>query len=430
MSKYAGAGASPAMPLQEIARRRAEGVLITAAGIASAEETMEWAMRAGVERARQLMELEVSERAGELYGRWDGRQGYRNGSAPGYVVVGGRKVKLDRPRLSDADGRELPLQTYAALQSPASLDRTALGKVMEGVAQRGVRRGLQRDQPLPEETVTYGASKSSISRRWISGTAETLAAQAERRLDDQRYVALLLDGKGFGDHLLVTALGLDAQGRKHILGVWEGDSENTEVCTAGLQGLMDRGLDVRRGLLVVIDGGKGLAAAVRALWGDVAVVARCRVHKRRNILKQLPKSEHRWVTRALEQAWRNPDAEQAHTDLSALVEELEPKWPEAAASLREGLAETLTCQRLGLPPELLTALGSTNLIESVFSTTGSLCRRVCRWRSGTQAIRWATMALVQAETGFGRAASPEAMAVLARAIAERLDEQSPVALAS
>lgn len=157
-------------------------------------------------------------------------------------------------------------------------------------------------------------------------------------------------------------------------------------------------------------------------------MARCRVDKRRNVLKQLPKSEHRWVARALEQAWRHQDADEAKTDLDELIKELEPKWPDAAASLKEGLAETLTCQRLGLPPELLRALGSTNLIESVFSTTGSLCRRVCRWRSGTQAIRWATMALVQAEKGFGRAASPEAMAVLTRAIAERLDEQSPVPL--
>ncbi len=235
-------------------------------------------MAAAVVRAETLMTQEVERRAGPTYERWEGRQGERNGTAPGYVVVGERKAAVRRPRLVDASGHDLPLESYAAAQDPTTLARIALGKVLEGIAQRQGRQGLERDQPLPAELGAYGASKSSVSRRWIAATVEALEAELQSSLAGRRLLAILLDGKGFGDYLLVTALGIDEQGRKHILGVWEGDGENTEVCVAALQQFMDRGLDVGRGVLVVLDGGKGLASAVRQLWGDVAVVARCRVH--------------------------------------------------------------------------------------------------------------------------------------------------------
>lgn len=405
--------------------------MIAAAGAASADEALKWAMAAAVKRAREIMESEVNALAGCSYDRWEGRQGYRNGTAAGYVVVGGRKVALRRPRLVDAAGVEVELQSYAALQDPSSLDRTALGKVLEGVAQRKVSAGLSRDQPLPEDLAAYGASRSSVSRRWIAATEAALAEQASRRLDDRRYLAILLDGKGFGCRLLLTALGIDGQGQKHVLGVWEGDSENKAVCTGALQDLMERGLDVSRGVLVIIDGGKGLAAAVRELWREVAVMGRCRAHKRRNLMKYLPKREHGWVRRVLEQAWHEPDAEAAERQLRELIEELEPQWPDAAASLREGLAETLTCQRLNLPPELVRAFGTTNLIENALSTTASICHRVCRWRNGAQALRWASMALLAAERGFQPVASPAIMAELERALdqalAARLAQQSAAA---
>jgi len=335
-----------------------------------------------------------------------------------------RGLAVRRPRLVDAAGKELPLECYAELQNPETLNSTALRKVIVGVAQRGVNGDLEQDQPLPEEQRAYGASKSSVSRRWIAATEGTLAAQAERRLDDRRYLAILLDGKGFADHLLLAAMGIDEQGRKHVLGVWEGGSENAEVCGAALEDLGRRGLDVSGGVLVVLDGGKGLAAAVRTHWGDVAIVARCRVHKTRNVIKHLPKGEQRWVRAALWQAWHEADPGQAERDLRQLVAELEPKWPAAAASLREGLAETLTCQALGLPLELAQALGSTNLIENAFATTESICHRVCRWRSGSQARRWATMALLKAERGFAPVTSPAAMAALAAAVAHCVAERA------
>ena len=420
MRHYAKGSVGPATSLAQLARCRAENALITAAGASCAEELMGWATLAAVQRAQQLMQAEVDDRAGERYDRWQGRQGYRNGTAPGYVVVGGRKVSIRRPRLVDADGCEVELESYAAARDAASMDRTALGKVLEGVACRKVARGLQRDQPLAEDFKAYGASRSSVSRRWIAATESALAEQAGRALDDQRYLAILLDGKGFGDHLLLTALGIDEQGAKRVLGVWEGDSENKAVAMTALVDMCERGLDVSRGVLVVIDGGKGLAAAVSEMWPEVAIVGRCRVHKRRDVVGYLPKEEHRWVRRALERAWHEPDVGEAEQQLRQLIEELEPRWPHAAASLREGLAETLTCQRLGLPAALVRALGSTNLIENALATTESICQRVCRWRNGAQAMRWASMALLEAENGFGRVAGPEDMASLSGAIAREM----------
>ena len=278
MSAYAASRRFPAGPLAEIHRRRAQEALQAALSASTRINLLEQAIACAVQDARELMEQEVAMRAGERYERSAAREGKRNGTAPGYVVVGGRKVQLRRPRLLTEDGRELPLASYHALQDPTILDQAALGKVIDGVAQRQARESFARDQPLPADRQAYGDSKSSISRRWIAATGESLTEQLNRRLDDRRYLAVLLDGKGFGDHLLVTALGIDEQGHKRVLGIRDGGSEDQAVCSALLQDLMDRGLNVSAGVLVVIDGGKGLAAAVRSLWRDVALVARCGEH--------------------------------------------------------------------------------------------------------------------------------------------------------
>ena len=280
MAVYAGIGHIPAAPrpLAEIHRRRAVVGLQAAMAASVRINLLEHAVGCAARDAVELMDCEVVQRAGERYERSQGREGYRNGTAPGCVVIGGRKVKVRRPRLCTEDGRELPLVSYQALQDPTILDQAALGKVIDGVAQRQAHESFARDQPLPEDQEAYGDSKSSISRRWIAATVASLEAELQRPLGDRRYLAVLLDGKGFGDHLLVAAMGIDEQGHKHVLGLRDGGSEDQAVCSALLQDLTDRGLDVRPGVLVIIDGGKGLAAAVHALWGDVAVVARCREH--------------------------------------------------------------------------------------------------------------------------------------------------------
>ncbi len=354
-------------------------------------------------RATALMEEEVASLVGARYERTDQRGGYRNGTAPGFVVLGGRKMKMDRPRVIGLDGREVPLQTYQVMQDTEELDEAALAKVVSGVVQRAVGGAYANEQPVPAGTETYGASAASISRRWIRATERGLAQRFTRRLDDRRYVAILLDGKGFGDHLLVTAMGIDLQGDKHILGIVDGSSESEAVCAGLLDDLTDRGLDISAGVLVVMDGGTGLAAAVRSRWGADATVARCREHKKRNVLSKLPKQ------------------------LVELATDLETNRPDAASSLREGLAEALTLQRLGLQAELGAVLGTTNLIENAYATTEATCRRVKRWRDPGQAKRWALMALLKAAQGFRRAAKPAVMAQLAAALDRRQSRRTAVA---
>jgi putative transposase len=400
-----------------MAQARLEG----AAG-AEARATFLQAGFAGMlQSALALLEAEVEEKAGPRYERWAERQGYRNGHVDGWIVVGGRKVCIRRPRLRDAEGREVELETYGFFHDEAQLDEAMLIKVIQKVACSQVHRGLEEDQPLPKGPIAYGDSPSSVSRRWRQAVEDHVKGFLERRLDDRRYLAVILDGKGFGDHLLITALGIDEQGAKRVLGVWPGSTENADVCAALLDELEQRGLDVRQGVLVITDGGKGIIAAVRRKWGDVAILGRCAAHKKRNVLKYVPQGERRWVERALWRAWHEPDAEQAERDLEALVAELQERWPEAAASLREGLAETLTCQKLGLPPELLRALRTTNLIESVFSGVEAFTHRVCRWRNQAQALRWARLALFEAERGFrSPVAGPAAMARLQRILAAEM----------
>lgn len=400
------------------ARQRLEG--------AAGAEARASVLRAGfadmIRSAQALLEAEVEEKAGPRYARSADRQGYRNGSVDGWIVIGGRKVRIRRPRLCDADGHEVELDSYTFLhEEEQALDETMLVKVIQKVACRGVHRGLEQDQPLPEGTAAYGDSRSSVSRRWRQLVEDYVQGWLTRRLDDRRYLAVILDGKGFGDHLLITALGIDEQGEKRVLGVWPGDTENADVCVALLDELEQRGLDVRQGVLVITDGGKGIIAAVRRRWGDVAILGRCQQHKRKNVLEKLPKGERAWVQRALERAWHEPDPAEAESDLRTLAAQLEERWPEAAASLREGLAETLTCQKLGLDADLLRALRTTNLIESVFSGVEAFTRRVCRWRDQGQALRWAKLALYEAEQGFrSPVAGPAAMARLARIITAEL----------
>lgn len=408
------------------ARQRLEG----AAGAEARVEVLRAGFADMIRSAQALLNAEVEEKAGPRYARSADRQGYRNGSVDGWIVIGGRKVRIRRPRLCDADGREVELDSYTFLhEEEQALDETMLVKVIQKVASRGVHRGLEQDQPLPEDIVAYGDSRSSVSRRWCRLVEGYVQEFLERRLDDRRYLAVILDGKGFGDHLLITALGIDEQGEKRVLGIWPGDTENADVCAALLDELEQRGLDVRRGVLVITDGGKGIIAAVHRKWGDVAILGRCHAHKRRNILAKLPKSERAWVQRALERAWHEPDPEEAEQDLQTLTAELEARWPEAAASLREGLAETLTCQKLGLDADLLRALRTTNLIESVFSGVEAFTHRVCRWRDQRQALRWAKLALYEAECGFrAPVAGPAAMARLADIIAADLAARSEAQL--
>jgi putative transposase len=229
-------------------------------------------------------------------------------------------------------------------------------------------------------------------------------------------LVLMLDGIEIAEHTVVVALGITASGEKQILGLWEGATENAAVCHALLTDLMERGLRVDEGILVVIDGSKALRAAVRDVLGPQAAVQRCQVHKKRNVLDHLPDEVRRWVSRKLDQCWRETDYEKARAALTGLAKNLEEKYPGAAASLREGLDETLTVLRLGLPEPLRKTLRSTNPIESAFDTVRMASRNVKRRRNGQQVLRWAAGGLLEAEKGFRRMKGYRQLPLLADAL--------------
>jgi len=259
-------------------------------------------------------------------------------------------------------------------------------------------------------------SKSAISHRFIQGTEQKLAELFGRDLSQLDLVAMFIDGVEIAEHCVVVALGVDADGRKHPLGLWEGTTENKTVCTALLGNLIERGLHVEQPRLFVIDGGKAIRAAVVSTFGTYAVIHRCREHKRRNVLEHLPQTERMFVSRKLNKAWSEPDARRAEAQLRALAKHLETKHPGAAASLLEGLEETLTVTRLGLNGSLLDTFKSTNPIESMISIARDVTGNVKRWKNGKMVMRWMAAGLLDAEKRFRRVKGYRDMAILRTAL--------------
>src|SRR5439155_18420116 len=308
----------------------------------------------------------------------------------GTVTLGGRRVPVRRPRVRTVgdDEHELGLPSYETFTSADLLADGVVARMLGGLSTRGYRVGLEPVGASVEQAAT-GTSRSAVSRRFVAATAERLTELLERPLDGQRWLVVFLDGFGMGEHLLVGALGVTEDGTKVPLGVVEGTTENTAVCTRLVTGLRDRGLDAERGVLFVLDGGKALAAAVRGVFGAKALIQRCRRHKERNVTDHLPEAERPLIQRRLRAAWATPDPDQARAELETLARSLAHQRPGAAASLREGLAETLTVNRLGVGGKLLQTVESTNPVESMIEIVRDHAGRVKRWSSGEMALRWA-----------------------------------------
>lgn len=357
------------------------------------------AVAVGLDVLSAMMEAEVTALVGPKSKHNPDRKAYRHGSEEGRVVLGGRKVPVQRPRVRTKDGQEIRLESYEAFQDEQLLTEAALERMLHGLSTRRYRYGLE---PVGDEVPAVAASKSSVSRHFVAATRKALAELLARPLGYQRYLVLMLDGIEVADHTVVVALGITADGQKQILGLWEGATENAAVCRSLLQDLVERGLRVDEGILVVIDGSKALRAAVRDVLGSQATVQRCQVHKKRNVLDHLPDEARTWVGRKLDQAWRETEYEKARAALNSLAQSLEEKYPGAAASLREGLDETLTVLRLELPEALRQTLRSTNPIESAFDKVRMASRNVKRWRNGQQVLRWTAAGLLEAEQGFRR----------------------------
>jgi putative transposase len=391
---------------------------------AAREGLLAMSVGVGLGVLHELMAEEVEEVCGPRGKHDSERSAYRHGSDDGEVTLGSRRVVVERPRMRSKDGGgEVALSTYEHFSSRDPLSVVVLERMLAGVS---TRRFPRTQEPVGEqvEAKARATSKSSISRTFVARTAETLAQLMSRRLDDVRLAVLMLDGIVLKEHTNVVALGITTDGVKVPLGLWEGSTENKTVATALLSDLVERGLDVEQGVLVVIDGCKALRAAVRTVLGERTPVQRCVRHKERNVIEHLPERDRPQVKRRLRRAWAREDHRQALDELQTLASELERSHPGAAASLQEGLAETLTVTRLGAGGALKRTLQSTNPCESMIECVRRSSRNVKRWQSGEMCLRWTAAGMLEAERQFRRIIGYRDLAKLALAVEREITQST------
>ena len=363
----------------------------------------------------EMMEAELDEVVGPKHAKIAERTAVRHGHEDGEVTLGGRRVAVRRPRARTADDEhEVPLGTYEYFADRDPLTRVVLEQMLAGVS---TRRFTRTREPVGEQ-VSAGersASKSAVSREFIGRTREHLDALMSRDLADVRLAALMVDGIELKGRCAIVALGVSTDGVKLPLGLWDGSTENKTVTAHLLADLVGRGLDVEQGVLVVLDGSKALRAAVDEVFGPVPV-QRCIRHKERNVLDHLPERDRPAVKARLRRAWASDNHALALDGLRALASELEHSHPGAAASLSEGLEETLTLTRLGIRGRLKKTLASTNPIESMIEIIRRTSRNVKRWQSGDMCLRWTAAGMLEAETQFRKVVGYSDLAKLALAV--------------
>jgi putative transposase len=374
--------------LAEIAESAREGLLALAVG-------------AGLQVMQTLMEESVTTLAGPKGKHDPDRTAVRHGHERGSVTLGGRRVAVQRPRVRAADGSgELPLAAYELFSGTEVLGRLALERMLGGLSARRYPIGLEPVGTQVEQAAS-GTSKSAISRRFVAMTETALGELLARDLSALDLVCLMVDGVHFGEHTCVVALGIAIDGTKVPLALQEGSTENTTLARELLTGLRERGLEVTRPILCVIDGAKALRRAILDVF-DHPVIARCQQHKIRNVRDRLPQRLQGPVERRMRAAWHAASALDAQAQLEVLARELDKTHPGAAASLREGMAETLTVLRLGVSPTLARTLHSTNPIESMISICREHAGNVKRWQDGQMALRWCAAGMVEAGKQFRR----------------------------
>jgi putative transposase len=370
----------------------------------------------GLEYVGEVLEEERRVLCGPRYLHDTQRHALRAGSVPSSLSLGGRRVEVERPRVRSVEGQEMNLPSWRAWSARDPLEQRALEQMLVGVSTRRYPRSLE---PLPGELKIRGISKSVVSERFVVGTARKLVALMQRKLGGLQLIAVMIDGVRFADHLVLAAVGIDTAGEKHVLGLREGATENAAACKALLADLIERGLPTERTLLFVIDGAKALHRALSDIFGERALIQRCREHKKRNVTDALPERMRTSVRSAMSQAYRTRDPKRARRLLENLARRPESAHPSAAASLREGVEETLTVTRLDLPETLERVLSSTNLIENLFSRVREIARRVKRWQGGTMILRWTAAGVLEAERNFRKIAGYRALPKLVAALRAR-----------
>jgi transposase-like protein len=346
----------------------------------------------GLMHVQELLDQEVTALAGERYARKEAStRGRRHGSNPGTVGLAGQRVPIRVPRVRNVAGSEIPLRSYDGLGGDGEVNDLLLKRVLYGISCRNYEAAADS---IPG---AIGLSSSTVSRGFIQASAAKLRELQERDLSGEDVVALFLDGKTFADATMVVALGITISGDKRFLGFVETDTENEKVLTPFLRSLIERGLDISQGLLVILDGGKGLRAAVKKAFRNRAVVQRCQWHKRENVVSYLSKSEQAPWRKRLQRAYDRPAYDEALVALRALHGELEDRNQSAAASLAEGLEETLALHRLDVYGALGRSLKTTNCLESVNALVEERCAKVDHWKNSSQRHRWLATALVDIE---------------------------------
>jgi transposase-like protein len=379
---------------------------------------------AGQQVLASMMEQDREDLCGPRWKRDPDRKAGRAGTTKSEVTLGGRRIAIPRPRVRSQAGHELGLPSFAFAANRDPLDHHTLKAVACGVSTRNYARSLDS---LPEEIEERSVSKSSVSRRYVALTTKQMTTWLTTPLGDRHFPIVMIDGIHLGDHLVLIALGIDSEGKKQVLGLREGDTENGQVARALLRDLVERGLDPERARLFVIDGAKALRSAIRKVFEDRGVVQRCQLHKQRNILGHLPERMHESVKTILREAWGLHDAKLAKARLERLASSLKADHPGAAASVCEGLEETLTLQGLGIEGTLYRKLRSTNAIENLNSGVASYSKNVKRWQGGSMVVRWVSAAIVEAEKKFRRVQGWRDIEKLARALALIEDKEEATA---
>jgi transposase-like protein len=379
------------------------------------EGLLAMSVAAGMAVMQTMFEAEITAVAGAKGKHNPERSAVRHGTGKGSVTLGGRRVEVTRPRARTVDGREVPLQAYSEFAADDLLSQVVLERMLAGVA---TRRHARIAEPLGKAVLEGAGStgRSAVSRRFVKETETALGELLARDLTDQKIKVLMLDGEHMAGRCVIVALGITADGTKLPVGLWDGATENKTVVRSMLADLASRGLSAQDGLLVVIDGAKALRAGVQEVFGDLAAVQRCTLHKRRNVADHLPEKEKAWVDAKLVKAFNHPDPDLGLRNAKHLAGLLDKAHPGAANSLREGLEEMFTVSRLGIDGRLAKTLVTSNPVESMISIARTTNRNVTRWRDGHMVLRWTAAGMLNAERSFRRIKGYKQMPQLVEAL--------------
>ena len=382
-------------------------------------------LASGLEALGEMMDHDTQEICGPHHARGHFRRAHRWGKTKGKIGFHGGKVEIERPRLRGFDGKELAVPSWEAAIAEDWLGKWSMNQMLINVATRKFARSVrlpEGDVPAPAGA---GLSKSAVSRRFVALSAARMKEWMASDLSSLDLLVIQIDGIHMDEDLiLAAAVGVDAMGDKHPLGVIEGATENAATVQALIDNLVERGLDPAVPRLFIIDGAKALSKAIRRTFGAAAAIQRCQVHKARNIMERLPKSLHASVRRVLRQAWETDDADKAERLIRNLAQRLERDWSGVSGSILEGIDEILTVTRLRLPKELRRSLACTNIIENMMGTVRRVCRNVKRWRSASMAMRWTAAAMQEAAKGFRRLKAHKQLPALRAALAAHQNKNS------